>query len=220
MTFELPTIPPVPTFSARHREVLDAAMALIAERGFAGASLRELARQVKISQPSLYTYFDSKDALVDQICLNYSGAVMTSHMQALASQGPPMDDLGGIFRFVMRRVMDVWNNPQHVVFVRFLFATTMEDPASGARFRELFLDRACQMSRVLMAPFIERGEILAADADRLFRLTINGLVFELMQERVLFVGLEDDMEEFADFIVDVAVTGACERAKRAQKEQT
>ena len=38
----------------RHREVLRVAMHLFAERGYAGASLRELARRLGMQQPSLY----------------------------------------------------------------------------------------------------------------------------------------------------------------------
>ncbi|MFT7623146.1 MAG: hypothetical protein ACI9WU_002323, partial [Myxococcota bacterium] len=41
--------PPTNPFTERHQEVLEAAMALIAERGFAGASLRELVRRVSVS---------------------------------------------------------------------------------------------------------------------------------------------------------------------------
>jgi AcrR family transcriptional regulator len=45
--------------------ILDVAWALADETGIAGLSLRELARRVGMRAPSLYTYFDSKDALFD-----------------------------------------------------------------------------------------------------------------------------------------------------------
>ena len=50
----------------KHLEVLRVAMRLIAERGYRGASLRELARRVGMQQPSLYHYFESKEDLVEQ----------------------------------------------------------------------------------------------------------------------------------------------------------
>ena len=52
---------------ARREEVLDAGLSLISELGVAGASLRKLAARLGMSQPSLYHYFESKDALVQQI---------------------------------------------------------------------------------------------------------------------------------------------------------
>jgi AcrR family transcriptional regulator len=47
------------------REILDAAWRLAEEAGIAGLSFREVARAVGMQAPSLYTYFDSKDALFD-----------------------------------------------------------------------------------------------------------------------------------------------------------
>lgn len=47
------------------REILDAAWELAEDTGIAGLSFREVARAVGMQAPSLYTYFDSKDALYD-----------------------------------------------------------------------------------------------------------------------------------------------------------
>jgi AcrR family transcriptional regulator len=46
-------------------EILDAAWRLSDRDGIAGLSLRELAREVGMQAPSLYTYFDSKAAIYD-----------------------------------------------------------------------------------------------------------------------------------------------------------
>jgi AcrR family transcriptional regulator len=51
--------------AARVAEIVAAAWALAREEGIAGLSLRGLARRLGIRQPSLYAYFDSKDALFD-----------------------------------------------------------------------------------------------------------------------------------------------------------
>lgn len=47
------------------REILDAAWELCRERGLTQLSLRELAARVGIRAPSLYSYFESKDAIYD-----------------------------------------------------------------------------------------------------------------------------------------------------------
>ena len=47
------------------RDILDAAWTLAEQHGVAGLSLREVARTIGMQAPSLYTYFDSKDALFD-----------------------------------------------------------------------------------------------------------------------------------------------------------
>ncbi len=45
--------------------ILDAAWALVAEVGLAGLSLRDLARRAGITTPTVYSYFDSKNAIYD-----------------------------------------------------------------------------------------------------------------------------------------------------------
>jgi AcrR family transcriptional regulator len=48
-------------------EILDVALDLMAENGVAGLSLGEIARRMGIRPPSLYVYFESKDALYDAL---------------------------------------------------------------------------------------------------------------------------------------------------------
>jgi AcrR family transcriptional regulator len=56
----------------RHRlqtreEILDAAIAVMAEQGVAALNLTEVARRVGLRQPSLYQYFDSRTAVYDAL---------------------------------------------------------------------------------------------------------------------------------------------------------
>lgn len=50
---------------ATRAEILDAAWAHVREHGLAALSLRDLARSVGMQPPSLYGYFDSKNAIYD-----------------------------------------------------------------------------------------------------------------------------------------------------------
>lgn len=48
-------------------EVLDKAAALFASRGFAATSLQDIAREIGLSRTSIYYYFASKDALLEEL---------------------------------------------------------------------------------------------------------------------------------------------------------
>ena len=52
---------------ARVASIIDTAWELAREEGIAGLTLRGLARELGIRQPSLYAYFDSKHALYDAL---------------------------------------------------------------------------------------------------------------------------------------------------------
>ena len=57
-------------------EILEAAWTLADRDGIAGLSLRELAAKVGVRPPSLYTYFESKDALYDALYVDANRQLM------------------------------------------------------------------------------------------------------------------------------------------------
>jgi AcrR family transcriptional regulator len=59
---------PTPRWERRYREVLDAAASVFAEKGYAGASTRDIAERLGVRQASLYYYFPSKEAALGAIC--------------------------------------------------------------------------------------------------------------------------------------------------------
>jgi AcrR family transcriptional regulator len=59
---------PTPRWERRHRELLDAAAAVFAQKGYAGASTRDIADRFGVRQASLYYYFPSKESALGSIC--------------------------------------------------------------------------------------------------------------------------------------------------------
>jgi len=52
---------------ARPRELLDAALALFVEKGFAGSRAEDIAARAGVSKATLYLYFESKDDLLKRL---------------------------------------------------------------------------------------------------------------------------------------------------------
>lgn len=55
---------PIPELPKRKREIVDLAAGLMADRGYHGASLRDIGDAAGIRRGSLYAHFDSKDEIV------------------------------------------------------------------------------------------------------------------------------------------------------------
>ncbi len=70
--------------------VLDAAETLFAERGYDGASLRQIAGRAGIQQPGLYNYFENKQALYAAV-LDRALAPMAEAMQTRMSRARPTE---------------------------------------------------------------------------------------------------------------------------------
>lgn len=71
-------------------EIVDAAWRLSARDGIAGLSLRELAREVGMQAPSLYTYFDSKAAIYDEMFAAGFGE-LDARLDDLEVEGEPVE---------------------------------------------------------------------------------------------------------------------------------
>ncbi len=56
----------------RRRQILDAALEVIAEKSFDKASVEEIARVAGVSKGSVYLYFPSKQAIIDELVRRYS----------------------------------------------------------------------------------------------------------------------------------------------------
>src|SRR3954452_6988486 len=65
----------------RERQMLEAATSVFAQSGYHNTSMDQVAVQVGISKPMIYSYFDSKEGLY-RACLERSGAELVQHVGA------------------------------------------------------------------------------------------------------------------------------------------
>jgi len=182
---------------ARRAEVLDAGLSLISERGVAGASLRKLAARLGMSQPSLYHYFDSKDALVQQIIEHCAG-----HMLEAAAHVEFPRSVEDIPRFARDAALALWATEQHPRFVRFLFVVAIESPEHRARIKRVFEERLYPGFGVL-ADAYGRDPQEREDLRLMVRSIVYAMGLALMEERALF-GAETPSPELlrlGDFVV-------------------
>ncbi len=83
------TSEPGPKFQRRLTDILLAAAEVIAERGFEGASVREVAARAGIGLSGIYYYFKSKDEMLFAIQRNTFTALIANTQQALAGVTEP-----------------------------------------------------------------------------------------------------------------------------------
>lgn len=213
---DLPVFPPAPDdgLTDRHREVLREAMKLVAERGYQGASLRELARRVGMRQPSLYHYFRSKEELVDQIL---------DHMSVVFREGaslPPPARLEDVPPLLAHGVVHLYQHTDWGLFVRFIFSLSSGETRWRPRLRELFVDRSTEGLAQLMAPFVARGELEAEEADHFSRMILNAVGLLMLEQALLYPGEERvvDPQRYAASVTRFA-TAALAQIRRAPVDE-
>ena len=96
---------PESTSSPRYQEqklaAVRAAAAVFAEKGFHGASTRDIASRLGIKQGSLYYYFDSKEEALEDVCL-YGLSQYVENMEAIAARDDAFD--AKLFAVVMNHL--------------------------------------------------------------------------------------------------------------------
>lgn len=75
----------------RREEILRGAAAAFRERGFHGASMRDIAKALGMTPGNLYYYFDGKDALL-YACQKSALALLLKRARRIAANGRPADE--------------------------------------------------------------------------------------------------------------------------------
>lgn len=146
----------------RHRlqtreEILDAALAVMAEQGVAALNLTEVARRVGLRQPSLYQYFDSRTAVYD--ALFERGMHAYCELAAAAVNGH-----GGGWAAVRTALREMLRfNAQQPVLAQLMFTRAVPGfvPSDHAYAPSL---RTAELIRGAVAAAAERGELHPAAA--------------------------------------------------------
>ena len=87
--------------AARPGEIVEAAMAVFAERGFAAAKLDDIARRAGVSKGALYLYFETKEDIFHAVVAQAIAPNMQAIRAVVASHPGPLADL---LRLVAERV--------------------------------------------------------------------------------------------------------------------
>jgi AcrR family transcriptional regulator len=105
-----------PTFDLQRAAILEAAAQLFAERGFAGASMADLARACGVSKALLYHYYRDKEQLLFDTADSYMDTLIAIVAEVRARKLPPAQH----FAALVSRFMQEYEHSQaqHMVLVQ------------------------------------------------------------------------------------------------------
>jgi len=154
------SISPTSSTGDRLREV---AIELFAERGFAGASMSDIARRVGIRKPSLYNYYSSKEELYLDLLESSLSSWRDASEQALLQPGSFEERL---HRHLRRTVEFTSDQPHAMAICR--QALTQIFGELGARVRRRLLEERVDYQKLLESFFaaaIEAGEVISTSPE-------------------------------------------------------
>lgn len=171
---------------------------LFKEKGYKAASMRELAARVGVEAASLYNHIQSKEDLLNAICMNVANRY-TSHISDVESQeGAVIDKIERLLRFHVREMMDNYEE----VYVTDHDWRNMDEPHLS-EYREMRRDYRRRFASIVQEG-IDLKEIKEVDANSAVMIFINAIGAVDQWHRIVHKVNSKDLE---DNIITILVQG-------------
>jgi AcrR family transcriptional regulator len=95
-----------PTGLARKELILSSAAKVFAAKGFSSATVRDIADEAEILSGSLYYYFDSKEAIVEEVLVTYLDEMVRGYHAAVAESRAPAEALEKLIARALNALVD------------------------------------------------------------------------------------------------------------------
>ena len=180
----------------RRDEVLDAAAAVFAEKGFHAATLKDIAERVGVLPAGLYHYVDSKEAALIEVCRRSGRAFLEAMKASLEADRPAP----ALLRDAIRR--HIQNNRRELVYI-FAFRRS---GLPGAVLPDLqrMANEYQAMWEAVIARGVERGEIAPGTDPHTAAIALLAMLNGAVEwyGRMPPDAIDAVARRFADFILD------------------
>ena len=147
--------------AARRNQILDAAVEVFAEKGFARATTKEIADRADVSEGTIYNYFESKLELLLGLSNRLVEMVPFDGFTDLVAFDDPADVLRAILQFRYAYTCE------NEAALRVITSEILVDPAMATRYREQLVAPLMGLIEDNMRARIEVGQLRPVDASTL-----------------------------------------------------
>ena len=166
----------------RKAAIVEAAVRLFAEKGFRGATTRELAGAVGVTEPVLYEHFETKRDLYRAI-IDAKSQDGCNRFHALVAPYMEMDDDRGFFQKLAELILEFYEaNPD---YIRLLMFSGLEGHELAEQFYERHRDTFFRVVTGYLEGRMKKGAFRKMDP-KLATRAFTGMVANYALSRILF----------------------------------
>jgi AcrR family transcriptional regulator len=166
---------------ARPNEIVDAALDVFAERGFAATRLEDVAERAGVSKGTLYLYFRNKEDL-------FKAVIQQGLVPNIASAEERLADTEGTTRELLQRVVGHFigtvAGSKIGVIPKLVIAEAHNFPDVTKFYADQVIARGLKIVRTILQRGIERGEIRSIDPDMAAPVLIGPLLLLVLWKNV------------------------------------
>ena len=196
---------------ARPSELVAAALACFAERGFAATKLDDIAAKAGVSKGTVYLYFASKQAVFEALVRQ---AVLPNVERLIGETAQPGAPVLEILPRLLRAITGTMAGSSLLQFPRLIIAESPQFPELAQFWRQTVIDRMLGVVSGLIERGIAAGEIRPVDPVDAARLMIAPLLMAVIWGTT-FVreGESFDLNVFIDRHLDIYLRGLAVEAR-------
>ncbi len=201
---------------ARPGELLDAALALFVEKGFAATRVEEVAAQAGVSKGTLFLYFQSKEELFKAVVHeNLAGRFVEWNEEFERFEGDSADML----RFCLTSWWERIGATPASGITKLMIGEAQNFPELATYYQREVMEPGQALTRRILQRGVDRGEFRVDDMDYAIYSVIAPMIFLMMNKHALGTCVPAtqalDPHRFIAMQTGVLLQGLCLRAPSA-----
>lgn len=166
---------------ARPDEVLEAALDLFIEKGFAATRVEDIARRAGLSKGAVYLYFPSKEAILEGLVRRAVVPIAESVLRLVEGyEGDPRPAMTMAMRHLAGRLRD----PRLLAIPRLMMREMIHFPAFARMYRREVLDRVIPVIEGLIRRGIDQGYFRQVDPHLTLRSIVGPVMMHIMMAEI------------------------------------
>jgi AcrR family transcriptional regulator len=157
----------------RPQEILEAALKVFAEKGFAAARLEEIAAKAGVSKGTIYLYFESKEAVFKALIQEKLGARVNEIAGIARDHSGPAAPL---LEQILRTIGMFLRTGDYAVLPKIVIAEAGNFPDLARVYREAIIDRGTALLGQVISAGMARGEFRTFPVEHAVRLALAPLL--------------------------------------------
>lgn len=192
--------------AARPQEILDAAMGVFADKGFARTRMEDIAARAGVTKGTIYLYFENKDAVFKSIVRSSIGDQLGEVVaQVDAFKGPTAD----LLKIALQAIGQFVLMSDRVVLPKIIVAEAGTFPELARFYRAEIIDRGLDTFCRIVERGMSRGEFRRTAPEHVARLCIAPILLSAFW-RTTFAQFDEqpyDYQGLIDTHIDVLLRG-------------
>ena len=194
----------------RREQIIDAAMRAFAQKGFAKATNKDIAREAGITAGLIYHYFKSKEDLLGAVIEERSPLQLLTALPAQAFELPPEQ----FFRFLLIRVLNIVEEEKFVSLLRVVVSEALHGSNEYViQVAPIVLQRALGFIEKYIDAQIASGALRQVDSTLAAQVLLGAMIGFVLRRQILHdaIALQYTHEEIVEVIVDTTLKGLSPR---------